>query len=175
MIRGGKGGDKTKTGLEFEERIDPKELFAGLDGYEVKDDELHYKGKVVARFYGKYQLYNSFLLGKRVNWAERISKRWIPDEAILVLSNDTMYIIEMKFQTVGGSVDEKLQTCDFKKKTYQKLLSGLGVTGSSPRAPSSWFRKKEYKDTLDYIESVGCRYFFKEVPLSYLDLPIPQK
>ena len=28
---------------------------------------------------------------------------------------------------VAGSVDEKLQTCDFKKKQYQKLLSQLNM------------------------------------------------
>lgn len=34
-------------------------------------------------------------------------------------------MIEYKFQKDAGSVDEKLQTCDLKKKQYKKLLSNL--------------------------------------------------
>ena len=33
----------------------------------------------------------------------------------------------MKFQVVSGSVDEKLQTCDFKLKQYKKLFQMEGV------------------------------------------------
>jgi hypothetical protein len=36
-----------------------------------------------------------------------------------------MYIIEIKYQETAGSVDEKLQTCDFKKKQYERLLRPL--------------------------------------------------
>ena len=36
---------------------------------------------------------------------------------------------------------------------------------------SDWFKQPEYKDTLDYIHSVGCDYYFKYVPLSRLGLP----
>jgi hypothetical protein len=175
MIEGGKGGARTKTGLEFEQRINLKEAFAQIEGYEIDDQELHYNGEVVARFYSKYQLYNNFLIWKKINWGERISKRWLPDEAIHVLSNNTMYIIEMKFQKVGGSVDEKLQTCDFKKQIYERLLKGVVDKVGYCYVLSDWFKKKEYKDTLDYIDSVGCKYFFKEVPLDYLGLPTPQK
>ena len=171
MIRGGKGGARTKTGLEFEERISLKQAFAGLEGYEIKDDELHYKGKLVARFYSKYQLYNNFLIWKKVHWADRISKRWLPDEAILVLSNNTMYVIEMKFQNVGGSVDEKLQTCDFKRKQYQKLVAPLGLKVEYVYVLNDWFKAPKYKDVLDYISSVNCHYKFGELPLSWLGLP----
>ena len=38
-----------------------------------------------------------------------------------------MHILEIKFQEVAGSTDEKLQTCDFKIKQYRKLLSRLNI------------------------------------------------
>jgi len=173
MITGGKGGEKTLTGLKFEKKIDLKEIFNKLRGYEVKGNEILFNGNVVASFYGKYDLYNKLLNKHQINWEKRISKRWLPDEALLVLSNSTLFIIEMKFQKVGGSVDEKLQTCDFKKKLYQKLLSGTGIDVEYCYVLSDWFMQKQYKDTLNYIESVGCKYFFEELPMSYLNLPEP--
>lgn len=39
---------------------------------------------------------------------------------------------------------------------------------------SSWFKKEEYKDVLNYIISVGCSYYFDYIPLSKLNLPIPK-
>jgi hypothetical protein len=174
MIEGGKGGARTQTGLEFEGRVNLKEVFSNLEGYRVCVNDLYYEGKLVARFYQKYNLYTGLLMLHRINWAERISKRWLPDEAIFVLSNKTLYIIEMKFQKVSGSVDEKLQTCDFKKKVYQKLLSGTGIKVEYCYILNDWFKQKQYKDTLDYAESSGCRYFFKELPFDYLGLPKPK-
>jgi len=37
---------------------------------------------------------------------------------------------------------------------------------------SDWFKKPEYKDTLDYIISVGCYYYFHYLPLHKIGLPI---
>jgi len=42
----------------------------------------------------------------------------LPDDAMLVIIRETLFIIEIKFQQVEGSVDEKLQTCDFKRKQF---------------------------------------------------------
>jgi hypothetical protein len=79
----------------------------------------------------------------------------------------------MKFQEVAGSVDEKLQTCDFKHKQYQKLLSPLKIKVKYVYVLNDWFMKKEYEDVLKYIDSVGCYYFFNILPFHFLDLPTP--
>ena len=79
----------------------------------------------------------------------------------------------MKFQQVAGSVDEKLQTCDFKKKQYQKLLAQLNIDVEYIYILSNWFRKPEYKDVLDYIHSVHCFYYFEYLPLEKIGLPVP--
>ncbi len=79
----------------------------------------------------------------------------------------------MKHQEGGGSVDEKLQTCDFKKKQYKKLMAPLNIEVEYIYILDDWFRKPEYKDALDYIISVGCQYYFQYLPLYKLGLPVP--
>jgi len=83
------------------------------------------------------------------------------------------FIIEMRSQDRGGSVVEKLQTCDFKKKQYSKLMASLNIEVEYIYILSDWFRKNIYKDTLDYIISVGCHYYFHYLPLQKLGLPVP--
>lgn len=81
--------------------------------------------------------------------------------------------IEWEFQQVAGSVDEKLQTCDFKKKQYQRLLYGANIEVEYIYLLSDWFRNPKYQDVLDYIISVHCHYFFEYIPLARLGLPVP--
>lgn len=114
----------------------------------------------------------TFSEGENINWKEHISKRLLPDDSIYVLLNNVFYIIECKYQQVSGSVDEKLQTCDFKKKQYKKLLSPLNFEVEYIYILNDWFRKPEYKDVLDYIQSVGCDYQFNYIPLKRLGLPV---
>ncbi len=38
-----------------------------------------------------------------------------------------------------------------------------------------WFRSPKYKDVLDYIQSVGCDYYFEYIPLVRLGLPVPEE
>lgn len=71
---------------------------------------------------------------------------------------------------------EKLQTCDFKRKQYQKLLKELDLLVSYIYVLNSdWFDKPAYKDVLEYIESVNCNYCFDRLPLEWLGLPKPLK
>jgi len=61
--------------------------------------------------------------------------------------------------------------CDFKRKQYQKLVRPLGLRVEYVYVLSDWFRKPEYKDVLEYIESVNCHYIFNTLPLAWLGLP----
>lgn len=54
-----------------------------------------------------------------------------------------------------------------------KLVTPLGLRVEYVYVLNDWFRKKEYKDVLDYIQSVNCHYKFNELPLSWLGLPVP--
>ncbi len=63
-----------------------------------------------------------FLERNNVNWHNFLSKKLLPDDLIYVILNNTFYVIECKYQQVPGSVDEKLQTCDFKKNNIRGCL-----------------------------------------------------
>ena len=91
---------------------------------------------------------------------------------MLVIVRQTLFIVEKKCQRVNGSVDEKLQTCDFKRKQYIKLVSGLGLEVEYVYLLNEWFRKKRYEDVLRYITSVNCHYKFDELPVKWLGLPM---
>lgn len=168
MIKGGKGGHLTQTGLRFEERIHLATAIDKLENYQVKGDDVYKSGKKVAQLFTKNKLYTNLLLPKGIDYKNYVSKKLLPDEALLV--DDTLFIIEMKFQYVAGSVDEKLQTCDFKRKQYTKLLSPCKINVEYLYILNDWFKKAEYVDVLNYIEEVGCHYYFNEIPLSTLKI-----
>ncbi len=173
MKIGGKGGGNTKTGLVFEGKTDLTTFLSVQKNYKVKEDNVYFKDELVARVFKKYSFYK-FLEEEGVDWKSIVSKRLLPDDSIYVIINNTMFIIECKFQQSAGSVDEKLQTCDFKKRQYQKLLSQLNMEVEYIYLLSEWFKKPEYKDVLDYIISVRCSYYFEYIPLQKLGLPVPK-
>lgn len=171
MIKGGIGGSKTKTGLAFEERTDLRTAFTKFEGYTAEDGKLFYKGKLVAELYKKHDFYDKFLRDYFTIINAMFSKKLIPDESIFVIKNKTLFIIEMKFQEVAGSVDEKLQTCDFKRKQYQKLLKKTKLKVEYVYVLGDWFKHDSYRDVLAYIKSVKCYYFFEILPFEFLGLP----
>lgn len=173
MIKGGKGGGNTRTGLVFEGKTDLSIFLSKQPHYSVINHDVYYDGNKVAEVYKKYNFYNIFLKKLEIVWEEHISKRLLPDDSIFVLLNNTLFIIECKHQQTAGSVDEKLQTCDFKRKQYKKLMAPANIDVEYIYLLDDWFRKSEYKDVLNYIQSVGCDYYFQYIPLNRLGLPVP--
>lgn len=174
MIFNGKGGGNTKTGLIFEGKTELSVFLSCQNGYKVENGNVFFHNELVGRIFKKHSFYK-FLEELKIDWKSVISKRLLPDDSIFVIVANTLFIIECKFQQVAGSVDEKLQTCDFKKKQYQKLLSRANIEVEYMYLLSDWFRKPEYKDVLDYIISVNCFYYFEYIPLSKLGLPVPEE
>ena len=174
MIKSGKGGGNSRTGLVFEGKTDLSTFLNSKTGYKVEKDKVYFESELVARVFKKHSFYNVFLKELDIDWENCISRRLFPDDCIFVLMNNTLFVIECKFQQVEGSVDEKLQTCDFKKKQYQKLLSKANIDVEYVYLLSGWFTKPAYKDVLDYIHSVGCHYYFEYIPLTKLGLPVPK-
>jgi len=176
MIKGGKGGENTKSGLIFEERVDLITLFKEINGYKVVDTKnksgtiIFYEEKAVARCFKKYEFYR-FLEEYKIDWKDYLSKQLLPDNGLFVIVRDTLFIIEIKFQQVAGSVDEKLQTCDFKRKQYSKLVQTLDWKVEYVYVLNDWFKQNSYKDTLSYINSMNCHYLFNKIPLKWLGLP----
>lgn len=163
------GGAKTnQNGLEFEGRTDLLQALIKHPDFVVEGNKVLREGKIVAHYYEKHNLYKAFLEPNGVNYKKILSKKILPDGALLV--DDTIYIIEKKYQAGSGSVDEKLQTCDFKKKQYIKLFTPLNIKVEYYYVLNDWFAKKEYNDVFEYIFSVGCKYFIEELPFNEIGL-----
>lgn len=174
MKKGGLGGGNTITGLIYEGKVDLSVYLSQQKDYQVIGESVLYKGETVAFIFKKHDFYH-FLKHNGVNWEKIISSQLLPDNCIYVIVNNTLFIIEVKNQNITGSVDEKLQTCDFKRKQYIKLLSHLNIEVEYIYILSQWFKKYKYRDVLDYIISVNCHYYFDYIPLQKLGLPVPEE
>jgi len=184
MIKGGVGGANTQTGIHFEGKVDlVTYLNDKVEGYEclAKPKQgknsmgfsICFNGVEVAQSFKKHELYR-FLEQEGICWERVLSKKLLPDDAIYVIKENTVNIIEVKYQHVAGSVDEKLQTCGFKLRQYRKLFAPLNYEVEYIYILSDWFRDAKYKDTLDYIIDMNCRYYFEYLPLHKIGLPVPK-
>lgn len=198
MIKGGVGGANTKTGLAFELETDFPTLLEGLNGYKIENIDYNtkrkngepvpgkkllmkpkrwkilYLGEEIGQIFQKEGLYRYFDEIVNYDYTKIISSKLLPDDAIFVINKNTVYIIEKKTQNKNGSVDEKLQTCDFKLKQYKKLFAPLNKEVSySYLLDKKWFGQEKYKDVLDYIISVGCKYYYNYIPFDVMGLPLP--
>lgn len=191
MIKNGKGGGNTKTGLVFEGKTDLGTFLSKQKGYSVKEEQetvlfkgknqkltvrnVYYNSYKVAELYKKNEFYAVLLKKLNIEWERYISKKLLPDDSIFVIIKNTVFIVECKHQQVAGSVDEKLQTCDFKRKEYKKLLSKANLDVEYIYLLDEWFKNPKYKDVLDYIHSVNCDYYFEYIPLYKFGLPVPEE
>lgn len=184
MVRGGLGGANTQTGIAFERNIDiVTYLHNDVDGYTCRQKpvnkkhqsmgfDIFFNNNLVAESFKKNELYR-FLEQRGFDWTKILSKQLLPDDAIYVIHENTVFIIEIKYQEVAGSVDEKLQTCGFKLKQYRRLFAPLNHNVEYIYILNDWFRDPKYKDTLDYIIEMNCKYYFEFLPLHEIGLPIP--
>lgn len=166
------GGSKTNlNGLKFEQETSLKEAILKLKGYSVNNGDIYFEGVHIGIIAGKNALYTKLLIPNGIQYENILSKKLLPDEAIYIKSTKRVYIIEKKFQNCAGSVDEKLQTCDFKRRQYEKLFNPIGIKSFYLYVLSDWFKQEQYKDVLQYIIDRDCHYFFNEIPLDFLELP----
>jgi hypothetical protein len=173
MIKDGKGGaNTTASGLSFEEKVELTDTLLAkgfLLGASLIGKALHDGSGVRGLLFKKGDLYK-FLRRERVDYRQILSKKLLPDNVFLNYGNKTAYIIEVKYQVTAGSVDEKLQTCDYKRRQYQKLFTPAGYKVEFAYVLNNWFKKEEYRDTLNYVEEIGCRYFIREIDVGFLGL-----
>ena len=179
MKKGGKQGNSTQTGTQYEGKMDINSYIEGFENYNVQPNGYHnknsfdvcYNNEKVALIFKKDAFYK-YLESQGVSWKDIISTKLLPDSSLLVIVRKTLFIIEVKYQKVGGSTDEKLQTADFKRKQYTKLVEPLNLYVEYIYVLNDWFNAPKYKDVLEYIKSVGCRYFINELPpLDWFGLP----
>ncbi len=177
MGTGALEGANTRKGLNLEKRADLVSVLCEVPGYEVAKapqeagHQVLFEGRLVARCFRKHDFYR-FLEERGIDWRSRISKKLVPNDALLVVERDTLFILEVKYQGRTATNFRKLQTCDFKRKQYVKLVAPLGLRVEYVYVLNDWFKKPEYRDVLDYIHSVNCHYKFNELPLAWLGLPV---
>lgn len=172
MKKDGIGGANTLTGLKFEKNTDLNKALLQKKGITIKESEVFYNSKLVGNILQKHSLYKDFLEKKGIDWKKVISKKLLPDECFFNIKTNKLIIIEKKWQQIEGSVDEKLQTCDFKKRQYEKLCNPISAKVLYVYILNDWFKKDNYKDVLDYINEVGCQYYFNHLPINLLDLDL---
>lgn len=166
------GGAQTNiNGLCFEQKTSLNELLE-THGFEVINCEVKKDNKLIGMSVPKRNIYNKFLNLRGIDYKNYNSKGWEPDEAFINLLNDTVYIIEKKFQKCAGSVDEKLPNCHFKKLEYEKLFTPINFKVEFVYILSDWFKDSQYRDTLMYIKMMGCHYYFNTLPVNFLGLNI---
>ncbi len=182
MKEGGLGGANTLSGLHFEGRVDLINSFKNLKGYRVEEKgdsdkwyELYFNNKLVAEIYKKHSFYKVFLKKYNIDWTKYLSSQLLPDQALFVIQTNRLFIVEMKFQQGAGSVDEKLQTCEYKRQQYQKLVMETEVKVEYCYILSSWFNQTKYKDVKEFIKLAGCDYFIENLPFKILGIPEPEK
>ena len=167
------GGSKTNlNGLSFEGRTDLLESFENNPNFKVKGNEVFQNDKLIGEYFEKHNFYSLFLEKKGIDWKKINSKKYLPDSIFYNHSNQTVYVIEKKYQAGAGSVDEKLQTCDFKKSVYKKLIEPTGLKTEYFYLLNAWFKKDVYKDVFEYIQKVNCNYFIDFIPLEELGLSV---
>ncbi len=166
----GGGAQTNANGLHFEQTTDLNEALIEA-GYSIVNGEVYDNhGEAIGLSVPKHKLYKNFLEPHAIDYKQYNSKQWLPDEAFINYETKTACIIEKKFQSKSGSVDEKLPGCGFKKQEYEKLFSPLGFNVEYIYVFNDWFRQPIYDDILEYIERMGCHYCYNEIPLTWLGL-----
>ena len=122
-IHGG-GSNTNKNGLSFEEKTNLLAALKDEKNIEIKNEnEIYVDNELFGFYYEKYKFYKDFLEKKlNINWKERVGRQMLPDAVFVNIKTKTVYIFEKKYQERSGSVDQKIETCGFKKKQYNKLL-----------------------------------------------------
>ena len=168
----GGGANTNANGLTFEQTTSLNE-FLIQNGSTINEDySVSINGITVGVSINKAKLSTVFLRNHGINYLDINSKRWEPDEAFVNYTNNTVYIIEKKFQNGGGSVDEKLATFPFKKLEYEKLFHPLGFQVEYMYLLSrEWFSRPQYNDYYAYMDANNCSHYFgDEFTLSAIGL-----
>lgn len=171
MIAGGTGGANTVSGAYFEQITHGKAPGIPLHKAELRK---HFEAKT-NKLYSLSKIYScntglptSEIPKDKLERAQKFEGRFLltkalePDEAYLDYDSSTLTIFEKKYQDTDGSVDEKIQSIDFKMKQYRRIAAELDIENVYfVYILSDFFKNPYYKDSLDHIRSIpNCDYFF---------------
>ncbi len=161
------GGAKTNlNGLLFEERTCLIEALKNHEEIHVNEKkQIILNGEVIGYYTEKHKFYKDFLKPFGIDYKDILSKKILPDSVFVNTKNKTVYIIEKKYQSGPGSVDEKLQTGPYKKRMFNKLCTNTGYKVEYYYLLNDWFSKDVYRDTKEYLLESGCNFYTNQIPL----------
>lgn len=168
--KSGGGAQTNANGLKFERDTDILVELQKLPYLTSEGEDIFYEGKLVASVYEKHGLYKKFLEPQGIIGREILSKLLLPDTAVINHKTKQVFIVEKKFQERSGSVDEKLQTGDFKLRQYRRLLEKTEYEGHFLFLLNGWFERNEYDDVKKYIKDVDCDYFLETLPFEKIGM-----
>ena len=158
MNRGsGAGGAATNTnGLPFEEATDLATEYATIETTDCSK-KIMFKGSDSVFITTKKAKQRVPELTPSLPKELQAHGTKLPDECFIDQEKKVLFIIEKKSQNGSGSVCEKLQTADFKRKHYSKLFPEYSVVYFY--CLSEWFREK-CKAELEFLDEIGVRVFW---------------
>ena len=84
MIKSGKGGGNTRTGLVFEGKTDLSIFLSQQPHYSVVEHDVFYDDCKVAEVYKKHNFYSIFLKKLNIDWKKHISKQIFKLKSIIL-------------------------------------------------------------------------------------------
>jgi hypothetical protein len=176
------GGSKTNiNGQSFEDKFDLERLFKESNkNYNIVDhNNRKFKSKFKDIFLDDDVLFGhiiqkhsikTFFEENNINIYEVISQLLLPDDILVLIEEKTVYIIEKKYQSRFGSVDEKIQTGPFKKHQYKKLFEPVGYKIKYLYILNEFYNDKKYNDVLDYLKLNDCDCHIETFPDEIVNL-----
>ena len=90
---------------------------------------------------------------------KKMGTRKRPDIAVLNELNKTINILEIKYQTGNGSVDEKLETGIYKKDYFEELFKPYGYSITYSYILNNYFKINKYKRIIKYNKDKDIKMF----------------
>ncbi len=148
----GAGGSNTISGRKFEDKTSMTSFLdmKGFKPYCFRHEKWHFEMTVIdTKKISRVSQGNFKKYMKKVYNIDGIYKN--PDDAYIIEDNGKIIvkILEKKEQNVEGSVEEKLWTAGYIKKTYQKMM-GPNVIIEYAYCVSDFLKKKLTSDVKKY-------------------------
>jgi hypothetical protein len=146
----GAGGKKTnKHGLSYEEKITNK-IIDNLGIIKHKEKFGKCKNDIITIVIINDKEYKLLVKKGLEHYIKPSGKcSYHPQPDICFVNEKTIYILEIKFQSRAGSVDEKIQTSSIKKALYEDLYEGYKIKYAY--ILNDWFKKYKYTSVIKHI------------------------
>jgi hypothetical protein len=157
----GAGGSNTnKNGLSYEEltEINDSDRYITKDTIKIKNKKISQveidSKPFIKVIKGELKFYMMYINKFNIDSEKSLQ----PDECYIDEENKTINIIEKKFQQSSGSVDEKIQTGDFKRWFYKEQYPEYTIKYCY--CLSDWFKQKRYNPEFRYLKNHNIKVFY---------------